>query len=263
MARYTTELRTICETVIGLKSDVGLTQTRDVIKQARSIIFDFDYPIFDNAYKAILEQKIIKHYYFREIGLENYGQFKFFLDTKLNEIMPYYNQLYKSALLEFSPFYDVDITREHNRTRDDKGNRTSLTTTNGTSNSKTNSSSTSDTTTDDTSQTGTAFSDTPQGNIDNVKNLKYLTTYQNVQGTVGGTSNTVDEGNSRTDNTINNTINDKADNTLNSVEDYLESVKGKQGTSSYSKMLMEYRDTFLNIDMMVIEELGDLFMTIY
>ena len=109
MARYTTELRTICESIVGLTKDVGLAQTYDVIAQARPLIFDFDYPIFDHAYKSVLETKIIEHFYFREIGLENYGKFKFFLARKMREIMPYYNQFYKSisihtALAGCDPF---------------------------------------------------------------------------------------------------------------------------------------------------------------
>ena len=50
---------------------------------------------------------------------------------------------------------------------------------------------------------------------------------------------------------------------INNTEDYLEHVSGKQGTTSYSKLLTEYRDTFLNIDMMVINELNDLFINLW
>ena len=43
----------------------------------------------------------------------------------------------------------------------------------------------------------------------------------------------------------------------------METVKGKQGTQSYASLIMEFRETFLNIDMMVIEDLGELFMNIW
>ena len=52
------------------------------------------YPIFDEEYRSILNAKIIKHYYFNEIGQETAELFKFMLNQKLNEIMPYYNTLY-------------------------------------------------------------------------------------------------------------------------------------------------------------------------
>lgn len=62
-----------------------------------------NYPIFDEGHRAILNNKIIRHYYFREICCDSPERFNFYLETKMNEIMPYYNQLYKSELLEYNP----------------------------------------------------------------------------------------------------------------------------------------------------------------
>ena len=42
-----------------------------------------------------------------------------------------------------------------------------------------------------------------------------------------------------------------------------ENVVGKQGTESFSKLLNEYRDTFINIDMQVINEFSDLFFGLW
>lgn len=62
-----------------------------------------NYPIFDEGHRAILNNKIIRHYYFREICCDSPERFNFYLETKMSEIMPYYNQLYKSELLEYNP----------------------------------------------------------------------------------------------------------------------------------------------------------------
>ena len=51
--------------------------------------------------------------------------------------------------------------------------------------------------------------------------------------------------------------------TINNTEEYLERVRGKNGGTSYARMLEEYRATFLNIDMQVINELNDLFMNLW
>ena len=59
MSVYTTELRYICEHDAGLKESVGLNQIDDVIAASRSSIFG-NYPIFDEAYRPILEKKILK-----------------------------------------------------------------------------------------------------------------------------------------------------------------------------------------------------------
>ena len=50
---------------------------------------------------------------------------------------------------------------------------------------------------------------------------------------------------------------------LTDTESYLESVRGKMSSKSYSALLMEYRETFINIDMMLIEELSDLFFGLW
>lgn len=271
MSVYTTQVRFICEAEAGLKKSVGYDDVNTVIQNAIPKIFSFSWPIFDESYRNVLETKILKHYYTREIGLETYGLWKLKLDTKMNEIMPYYNQLYKSALLEFNPLYDVDITRNHTGKKtgtealkgnvdingqvivDNHGNVNTI---------------------DDTTVANTTtnenidkFSATPQGAIDNLRNDKYLTNARMINdnntsnGTTTGKTDTSTD--STTDTTTNTTTTTNNSTTINNTEDYLETVKGKQGTQSYASLIMEFRETFLNIDMMVIEDLGELFMNIW
>lgn len=113
MSKYTTEIRFLCESLTGHDSSVGFNDTNQVITEAAPIIFDFDYPIFDEQYRIPLETKILRHYYTREISEETYGLWKLRLQDRLNVIMPYYNQLYSSTLFEFNPLYDVDLTTQH------------------------------------------------------------------------------------------------------------------------------------------------------
>lgn len=74
-------------------------------------------------------------------------------------------------------------------------------------------------------------------------------------------------GNSSTDRgtTESNTgkRNEKESASINSIEAYAEKVSGKRGSMSYSKMLEEFRKTFLNIDKMIIDELSDCFFGLY
>ena len=51
--------------------------------------------------------------------------------------------------------------------------------------------------------------------------------------------------------------------TVDFVKDYLEHVKGKMGGDSYAKMFKEYVDALINIDLMIIDELSDLFMNLW
>lgn len=113
MSKYTTEVRFLCESLTGHTESVGFNDTDTVITQAAPLIFNFQYPIFDENYRIPLEVKILRHYYTREISEETYGLWKLRLEDRLNVIMPYYNQLYASTLLRFNPLYDVDLTTTH------------------------------------------------------------------------------------------------------------------------------------------------------
>lgn len=271
MAKYTTLVRSICETAAGLDESTGYANVNQVIKGAIPSIFSFDFPIFDEAYREVLCTKVLKHYYMREIGAETVGLWKLWLDTRLNEIMPYYNKLYESELIEFNPLYDVDLTRMHNTTgkRDETVDRTEKMSENGENTSKVDvtNSGTSSGETSGTDNSKDRYSDTPQGSLQNIENDNYLTNARIVDRTNSandsqeynntGTSDTNDTHDVTRDTTGNET------GTVSTTEDYLEKVEGKQGSGSYSKLLLEYRDTFLNIDLMIINELSDLFITIW
>lgn len=79
-------------------------------------IFPKEYNFYNEENKKAFEEKFIRHFFFREIGFETVERFKFHLETKLNEIYPYYSHLYKTSIYDYNPIlnYDVDeeITRE-------------------------------------------------------------------------------------------------------------------------------------------------------
>lgn len=414
MSKYTTEIRYICETAAGLTESAGYSQVNQILQTAAPNIFNFNFPIFDETYRLPLEIKILRHYYTKEICEETVGLWKLRLEDRMNMIMPYYNQLYQSALLEFNPLYDVDITRDHTTdftgaedTSDVASDTTTIadtaetynteTATIGTSETNTaetditgssnlsitettnesvvrekdiaetdtdNSTKTTDsdttnsstkTTSDDTDTTTTEtgsntenstqwdlYSDTPQGGVvgianasDDVANNAYLTNARKITNnksaqssltatgtaerdisetiagsesldqtdTFAGTKgidideneNTTTTGrNTRletgsktesTDTTENKTIDTNTSNTstttqtntgehtteqtrtgnknVANLEEYVEHVKGKQGGNSFSAMLKEFRETFLNIDKLLIDELSDLFFGLW
>lgn len=275
MSRYTTEVRYICETSSGLLESVGYSKVDEVIQKSLPVIFDFDFPIFDEKYRGILESKILKHYYTREIAFETVGLWKLKLATKLNEIMVYYNQLYKSELLEFNPLYDVDITRQH--ISDSDGTRGTTSSDNSKYDSNRDTNVTGRNSSDiDSSVTGNTnsnrkdmYSDTPQGTITDLESGKYLTNARinndvenNSSKTSGTTTDSIDTDTSENINTTKNQTRNE-DVKFSNLETYIETVKGKQGSGDYSEMLKKFRTTFLNIDMMIIEELSDLFFNLW
>lgn len=243
MSKYTTEVRFICETGAGLVESKGFNSIDDIMEACVDNVFNFDFPIFDENYRKVLEIKILKHYYTREICAETVGLWKHFLANRLNEIMPYYNKLYQSELLAFNPLYDVDISTSH------QGQ--------GSSNSEGELSNTrTDNLTRNVGETGTRrdlYSDTPQGALTNVENETYLTNAEKI-------SDTKQTG--ITDTGTQTNVNITSDN-VTTTDAYLNHVSGKTGGVSYSKLLKEYRETFMNIDMLIIEDLSDLFFNLW
>lgn len=254
MSKYTTEVRYICEVSSGLNESVGYSKIEDVITGAMSKIFDFDFPIFDESYRSVLERKILKHFYTREICEETVGLWKLRLNTRLNEIMPYYNKLYKSELLDFNPLYTDNLKRERTTKLNSKretGNNGEVDTTNN-SNSKGSGTGT-------TNNNGSdLYSDTPQGSLNGVESGTYLTNARKTNDTTTSSSDTYN--NSSTNGKVLSSENGSDD--FNSTEDYLESVSGYAGVNA-SDLLKKYRETFLNIDMMIIDKLEDLFFQLW
>ena len=319
MSKYTTELRFICETEAGKTESVGLSKVDEVISAALPHIFDFDFPIFDENYRVPLETKIIRHYYTREIGLETYGLWKLKLQTKLNEIMPYYNKLYESELYTYNPLYDVDMTTTHvgrrtgentnvdsrisersnSGTSKNVGDETTADTNRATTSgersventgSETNTGRSKNSATRDY-QRDDAYSDTPQGTLNNVRNLNYLTNARNIVDTEMTNENGETTGASASENKQNETnqqtvtgdntsatkrFSERTDDftesnknegtnteTSKSTEDYVLHVMGKSAGVNYARMIKDFRDNLLNIDMDVIRELNDLFMLVW
>lgn len=206
------------------------------------------YPIFDENYRTPLNAKIVEHFYFREIGQETPALFRRFLNRKMNEIMPFYNQLYKSALLDFDPLSNYDMRTEGSTTGTSDQSRDYSRTEN------TSTKATGDTVNDTDSTARTVVSATPQmqlsGNEDYATNL------------TDSNSSTTAKGTSTQDSSADSAASDTTKASSKTLEDYVTHVSGISGITK-AQALMQFRDTFLNIDMMVIGDLNELFMGIY
>lgn len=199
-------------------------------------IWDFDYPVpADTVHyngktakvpfdKATFEQKIIDHYRFRQIGQETVGRWLHYFRTRIREIMPYYVQLYEFE----AKWFNVDDPLEsYNLTETFEGN-----TSGSGSQSSSGSSENSGT---------TKFSDTPQGTIDNLDD--HLTTATKVTGSASDNSSSSSENTGTQSHTL--------------------TRRGNIGVQPLGGEVQNIRDAFINIDLMVIKELKDLFIQVY
>lgn len=206
------------------------------------------YPIFNEDYRAKLNDKIVQHYLMREIGSETGQLFVFYLGRTMREQMEYYNQLYSSAQRKFDPFLTSDIWQ----TTDSNNTTESSAKSSGSQDNSSTSKSVSDTTADNSSMT--VNSEFPQTRLDDFR--KYATS----------ASQTDSKGNTHTATSQDST----AASSSQSATDYShQSDTGKaqthtSGTSgSQSQLLTDWRNTMLNIDLMVLNSLEPCFMGVW
>lgn len=276
MSKYTTELRFICENFAKL--DDSATPD-EIVQAAIPKIFNFNYPLFDPSYKNVLETKIVKHFYFREIGFETVGLWKFKLAAKMNEIMPYFNRLYVMETEGFNIFDNVHLktTRlgEEKGLKHETGSDTESVTDTGKDveigETATNVNNKSVGETNHNANNFDKYSDTPQGGLSGVSQGTYLTNARNViedsddHSTVTDTgstqvnsTNTTDKNNSR-DRDSSNTV----DTNFINTEDWAEMVVGKNGGESYLDMFQKLCGKIIDVDLMVLDKLSDLFMLVW
>ena len=258
MSKYTTSIRWIVEMYTEEMEGLPIT---DRIKASLPRIFDFDFPMYSEEHRTSLERKIIMHYFNKEIGAETFGLWKFWLEERLNLIMPKYIEIYKTTNFDYLKTFSENETYTSNRKsdgqivdtsnleRNDNGSdliTTSVDTINNSNGDVT---------------SNAINSDFPQGNINGID---YASTGQDVNTKNkqddkihSSSTNTTDKNNKVTSKT--NTNSDRIDNT---TENYTRHKEGYNGKST-TELNMEYRNSIINIDNMIISELKDLFMLIY
>ena len=250
MSKYTMQLREVCEIEAGFEESKGWNDVDEIVENSRRKIFG-NYPIFDEQYRPVLERKILKHFYMREIGFETVGLFKMKLNNKMNEIMPYYNKLYQSELFDYNPLEDTNIKteRDRNGTRVENEGRKNV-------RSEENSSTNNNKNVNDINR-WELNNETPQGALTDVTSGRYLTDAINTQ------TSDVETSEGSASNIGNTETNDDRNKNVSDIEDYIETIKGKRGTKSYPQLIEEYRKSILNIDMQIIDELKMLFFLLW
>lgn len=211
-----------------------------VIHNLREQGFDFglnDYPIFDESYREKLNKKILDHYDFYEIGQETPYLFKLFLNRTMNEIMPYYNELYKS-IINYSENLLKNVNLQETLSRD--------TTSELTGNSSSESNSQSNSTAENTDKYTSIFNNTPQGQI-----LKNAIEEQDYATTL--TQNKDENSSSQNSNISDNTTNQTSQNG-SGTENYTKNITGNNGAYLISDIIEKFRKNIVNVDLMIIED---------
>ena len=189
-------------------------------------LFDFPYNLYDNDLKPWFEEKFYQHFMFYEIGFDSVAMFKQRLMSKLNDIFPYYKQLYETEIrtknIDFMLNKDLKESYVRELTSNSNSNQESNVTSNGLS---------------------TAGQLTPSLIANSEKIDKFMDSAQKDNNSSNSTSTGESSGNSR--------------------EEYTLTSQGNIGITSSAELLTKWREVLLNIDLMIFEECNDLFMQIF
>lgn len=229
------------------------------------------YPIHNESYRPTLNNNIFNYYQHYEISMCNVDKWLSLLSARMAIIMPKYNLLYESLDIKFNPLENYDEYRELNHTGSEDMKRNTTTDENNSSTmSQNNDGGATDTANATTSTTGyNRGSDSPQGNLataPNSTNMGYYATdetYTRSNTTSDTTANNVhhDATTGQGTNAIDRDVSDTYD--KNNQYNDAEHKHGTAPGSNYSKMIADYRNLAISIDEMIIEELDDLFFTVF
>ena len=226
--------------------------------------------------RSELNQKILNHYKYREIGFETVGRFVDELEIAMNEIMPYYNQMFHSVDIINDVddiFSNVNVTETFEETRDGTTSGSSSNESTATNNSKNTTTSTDTTTTNvDMDTSGkTVHSETPQDSLSitgkNIDSVNYADNVNwNKDESESKTSSTGSvTSDSETDATETSTSDSSASSTETVVTSHTFHKQGNQGVNTYAHDIIEFRKSILNIEQMIINDdrIKELFMLVY
>lgn len=253
MSSYTMQLKEYIEMWTQNNTTIS---TRERIETGRTKLFDFTYPIFDENYRKVFETHFIRNFYTREIGFETEGLFKFHLETWLSINMPYFNKLFESELLDFDPLVNSMTEMKYKKQNDKSMTQTSK------GDSSSNGSGSVAETGGQNQFTRQLESNTPDSRLaitteDGKGVIEYASHINEETDTNTKTSSTTQASASS------GTVNSSSDGVINDVEDYVQYRAGKIGVQSFSKMVNEYRESFIRIENKIFNEMNQLFMLVY
>lgn len=236
-----------------LYDNTGVTIELGELLDSGFQLWGFDYPsYYQGEEKAAFEQKVVDHYRFRQIGQETPARFRHYFQTRLREVMPYYIQMYKlqEKVDEIEdPLESYNLTETYTQDKTGAGSVKGKTT------------DSTETETAGTSEKSGAhsntrkFSNTPQGSIENLDD--HLTEATLEDGT--------DSENLKTAGSASVTGSGTSETTTQDTENtqYTLIRRGNIGVQPLGSEIRDIRNSFINIDLMVIESLADLFLMVY
>lgn len=264
-AKYTVVLKALMDNPAArAKLDEALSKYPLYVKKSKEEFIPAYIPTREQ-----LNNKILNHYKYREIGFETVGRFLDELQIAMEEIMPTYNLLFLTADQDFNIIWNVDYIKEIERHHSDSHEaETNTDETGNTQSVITSEHEANDTQTlensDKSVKTGTPQGriSTPASQIDTITHADEVD-WNKANGTTSTTNKADDLSSTDTDTTNNIASNTSGSSQGDSNE--IETTKGNFGVVSAQDLILKYRETIINIEQQIINDprIQELFMLVY
>ena len=238
MARYTTTVKTICESLIDTQQYRDYLTLDSIVDNAVPKIFDYTSGL--KFPEADIEKQILIEYFNREIAFETVGYWKMKMRSLLIKNKEKYNNIYALfAKDNVNMFDDVDTIETREKTSSDNGTLSSTNTTTATNESTV------------SSESVDQYSETPQNGLAAVRAGQYLTTADIKTDT--GTNNTTGSTSSSSEQSSGNSGSEN------------ETVKrsGRSGGKIGAEIMEEYGKNMATLSSVILDDVAPLFLAIY
>lgn len=237
-------LYSILESIVNFDTEEK-AKIRNLAKQGRNKIFDFDYDLSDKISKEKFECQILNHFLMRRIGFDTLTAFKIQLEVKLNEIMPKYNMMF-NMLDGWDIFKDGEtITREVQDSKHSNNVTSSINESETENTNETESHTTGNNTSDMRS------SDTPQNELEDVRSGEYVDRYDYRQD--NSSSNDTSESSATSSNNSTSNVNSESHDSGNLTETTTRTQNDKLN------LYLEFTEKTQNIYSLIFKDLECLF----
>lgn len=257
----------------------------EIIQNGKDKFFDFTFPWYAEDKTGLDDFKnlFLRKNYMKQIGQETTAQFKLYVQARLMEKMPLYKQLYESTLLEYDPLINRKLTttttESENEERGKESENIVSTTATGTT-EENNNSNRSGTSVDQRNSEASMSTETNNQSVHSenpeitMANKDYASSMDRERKAESGNGNENVEGNKTVNDnaTEHNTSDSNASSheTGNLSENENreinkkgnETIEGFYGDSQ-ADAILKYRETILNLNEMICNDMNDLFLGYY
>lgn len=259
MSKYTMYFK---DAISVMGGEIHVTDKGTILNNAHLVGLG-SYPIHHPPYRERLNGMIVDRYMNREIGSETVSEFRRVLRSRMNEIMPLYLRMYEADQIKFDPTKTVDIRTIMTGEADGSISGTSTADTTGTETGTTTgeASTSGESSTESESKSRGVSSQTPQQLLKGDED--YASSAADQTGKSTGSGETSESSESEQSSESESRSSTEAEQSTTSRDESKSDTRTYGFQGNVPELIRQYRESLVNTDMMVLDDLETCFLQIF